>query len=103
MPEEKGMRLLKWRPLVKNSLRVFADVELPIGLTIRDVPVLASHGKTWAALPSKPVLDSDGRQVETNGKRQYVSLLEWRDRNLSDAFSAKLVALVRAQHPGALE
>jgi hypothetical protein len=45
MPEAKGMRLLKWRPLVKNSLRGFVDIELPNGLQIREIPVCESHGK----------------------------------------------------------
>jgi hypothetical protein len=105
MPEKTGtgMRLLKWRPLVKNSLRGFADVELPIGLVIREIPLLTSHGKCWASLPAKPVLDAVGRQAEQDGKKKYAAILEWRSRELSDRFSEKLVAIVRAQHPGALE
>lgn len=69
-PPRPRMRLLVWKPLVKASLRGFADVELPSGLRIREVPVLHSNRKSWATLPSKPVLDREGWQVETNGERQ---------------------------------
>jgi hypothetical protein len=96
------MRLLGWKPLVKNSLRGFASVELPNGLRIHDIPVLSNNGKCWATLPSKPVLDRDGKQVETGGKKQYAAFLEWRSRELSDGFSAKVVELVRQSHPDAL-
>ena len=98
-----GMRLLKWKPLVRNSLRGFADIELPSGLRISEIPVLVSHGKCWASLPSEPVLDRDGRHLVEGGKKQYVTLLQWRSREIADAFSSKVIALVRAQHPNALE
>jgi hypothetical protein len=93
------MRLVSWKPMVKNSLRGFATVQLPIGLTIKDVPVLASSGKFWAALPSKPVLDAEGWHVKPDGKPQYAAILEWRDRALADRFSATVVELVRQAHP----
>jgi hypothetical protein len=93
------MRLVSFKPLVKGSLRGFANVELPIGLRITDCPVLNSNGKAWATLPSKPILDRDGKHVEVNGKRQYAPILEWRDRDLADRFSAAVVDLVRSQHP----
>jgi DNA-binding cell septation regulator SpoVG len=98
-----GMRLLRWKPLVKNSLRGFADIELPNGLVIHEIPVLTSHGKCWAALPSKPQLADGRHRTGPDGKPAYTPILEWRSRELSDAFSAKLVKLVREQHPDALD
>jgi hypothetical protein len=98
------IRLISWKPLVKNSLRGFAAVELPIGLKIADIPVLVSNGKAWASLPSKPQVDKDGQHKrDTNGKPAYTPILEWRDRNLSDRFSAAVVDLIHASHPGALQ
>jgi hypothetical protein len=98
------MRLLAWKPLVKNSLRGFADVELPSGLVIHEIPVLVSHGKCWASLPSKPVLDrAEQHVVEPNGKKQYVPILRWRSREIADAFSVKICELVRQAHPHALD
>jgi hypothetical protein len=54
-------------------------------------------------LPSKPVLDQNGKhKVDANNKPQYMPVLEWRDRDLSDRFRAAVVELVRAKHPDAV-
>ena len=102
-PSRPAMRLSGWRPLARNSLRGFGDIELPSGLRIREVAVLSSNRQCWATLPSKPVLDRNGRHVETNGKKQFAAILEWRSRELADGFSAKIIELVHQVHPGALE
>jgi hypothetical protein len=97
------MRLAAWRPMRKNSLRGFATVALPIGLKIFDIPVLCSNGKYWAALPSKPQIDKEGKhKTDINGKPAYVPVLEWRDRELSNRSDA-VIALVRDQYPDDLE
>jgi hypothetical protein len=62
-----------------------------------------SRGKCWASLPAKPVLDRDGKHREEGGKKQYAAILGWRSRELSDAFSTKVVELVRATHPDAFD
>ena len=88
-PEPKRMRLIAWKPLVKNGLRGFATVLLPIA---------------WASLPSKPQLDQDGQHKrDVNGKAAYSPILEWKDRDLSDRFSQAVVALVRAEYPDLFE
>ena len=97
-----SMALVSFKPVVKGTLRAFVTVRLPIGLTIADIQVCTSHGKAWASLPAKPVLDESGRQVERAGKRQYVSLLSWSDRATRDRWSDAVVELVRAAHPEAL-
>jgi hypothetical protein len=98
------MRLISFKPLVKNSLRGFATIELPIGLKISDIPVLISHNKAWASLPSKPQLDRDGQhKKDINGKPAYTAMLEWRDRDLADRFSQAVVELVKAVHPNAFD
>jgi hypothetical protein len=104
-PDRPKMRLLWWKPIAKgSSLRGFAAVELPIGLKVHDIPVLASHGKIWASLPSKPQVGKDGQhRKDANGKPAYTPILEWRNRDLSARFSDAVVALVRAEYPGDLE
>lgn len=99
------MRLLQWKPLVKNSLRGFASVELPSGLRILEIPILiSSRGKAWAALPSKLQLERDGQpRRDANGKLIYAPVLEWRDRDLADRFSAAVIALVDEKHPDAID
>jgi hypothetical protein len=90
--------------MVKGALRGFATVELPIGLKIHDVPVFAGRNGAWANLPAKPRLDQDRRQeIGPDGRRAYSAILEWRDRDTANHFSAAVVALVSAQHPDALD
>jgi hypothetical protein len=102
-PPPKRLRLVAWRPFVRGALHGFATVELPIGLKLVDCPVLVSKGEAWASLPSKPVLDRDGRQkTDVNGKPAYAAILEWRTRDLADRFAAAVVELVRRAHPDAL-
>jgi len=97
------MRLLGFKPLIRSTLRGFIDIELGIGLQITEASLHVSHGKAWVGLPSKPVLDADGRHLVQNGKKQYRAILAWRNKRLSDAFSRAVVALVIERHPGALD
>ena len=96
------MTLEAFKPMVKGTLRGFATVRLPNGLTIADIQVCTSHGKVWASLPSKPVLDHDGRHIEKAGKKQYAAILQWADRATANRWSAAIVELVRAAHPDVL-
>jgi hypothetical protein len=100
--ERPRMRLISWKSVAKGSLRGFATVELPIGLKLIDCPVLTGLNGPWANLPSKPVLDREGRHAKRDGKPQFATVLDWRSRELSDRFSAAVIALVRAAHPDAL-
>jgi hypothetical protein len=100
------MRLLGWRRLRQGTLFGFAQVELPIGLMIGDIAVLrGADGNLWAAMPSKPELNRDGRSVRVggDGKTLYREILRWRSRRLGDAFSDRVVGLVRAAHPEDLD
>ena len=101
-PDRPRMALESFKPMVKGALRGFATVRLPNGLTIADVTVCTSHGKTWASMPSKPILDREGRHAEQDGKKRYAPILQWADRATADRWSDAVVALVRQQHPDAL-
>ena len=74
------MRLVSWKALVKGTLRGFATVELPIELNLVDCPIFVGPNGPWAALPSKPVLDCEGRQARPSGKPQFAPVDEWRNR-----------------------
>ena len=101
----RRMTLRSWKPVRKGSLIGFAGVDLPIGLQIDDIVVMAAGSTIWATLPARPVLTTDGRVARLPGssKPHYVSILRWRDRKLSAAFSRRVVELVREQHPDAFE
>jgi hypothetical protein len=101
------MILRGWRPTRGGgSLVGFATIELPIGLVLFDIPVHCSHGRPWAALPGRPVLDDSGRRAEDParpGKRAWVAMGKWRDRDIAGRWSDAVVALVRGAHPGAFD
>lgn len=98
------MRLESFKPLRKGVLLGFASVRLPIGLVIADITICTSHGRIWASLPSKPLLDAEGRHAtDGNGKRRYAPILAWADRETQDRWSAAVVQLVRQHHPEALD
>lgn len=80
---QRSLRLVSWKPLVKGSLRGFATIQLPIGLRFFDCPVLVSSGKAWAMLPSKPILNPEGRHSAPNRKPQYTPVAEWHDKAIS--------------------
>lgn len=99
-----SLTLVSWRPLRQNTLRGFASVRLRNGLAIHDVVVHTSHARSWASLPSKPMLDRSGtalRDSET-GKLRYAPILEWPDRATANRFSDAVVALVEQEHPDAV-
>jgi hypothetical protein len=102
-PPPRQMTLRRWRPMRRNTLCGFADIELPFGLQIDDIAVHVRAGRAWASLPARPMLDQDGRHVIREGKPQYVVVLRWRSRELADKFSAAVVELVRRTHPDALD
>ena len=98
-----GLVLLDWKPVVRNTLRGFATVQLRNGLTVHDVVVHTTHNRAWAALPSKPMLGRSGtpmRDSATN-KIRYVPILEWPDKETANRFSAAVVSAIEAQYPGA--
>jgi hypothetical protein len=86
-PPPRQLRLINWRPLRKGALRGFTTIEISVGLTTHDVPVLVGRNGTWAALPGKPQIDKDGRQrTDANGRPAYTAVLQWRDGDLADRF-----------------
>jgi hypothetical protein len=94
------MRLLTFQSMRKGKLLGFARIEFPNGLQISNIPIFAGQNGPFAALPSRPVLDQEGRQKrDVNGKPQYLPFLQWRDRRLSSRFSDSTIALVLQAHP----
>ena len=70
---------------------------------IEDCPVPIGNNGAWAELPSKPVLDREGRRAKPDGKPRYSAIMKWRDRELQDRVSQAVIELVRAARPDVLE
>jgi hypothetical protein len=101
------LRIISGKRVVKGTLRFVCKIGLPFGtgeLEIADVMIFATSGKSWANLPSKPVLNQDGTHMTgEDGKKMYAPFLAWSSKELRDRFSDAVVALVRAQYPEALD
>jgi hypothetical protein len=93
-----------FKPFAKNTLRGFATIKIKeIQLRIKDVAVHHKNSSTWAQLPAKPQI-KDGKIVTSaEGKAQYVNILEFESRGVSDAFSRAVVNAVLKLNPRALE
>jgi hypothetical protein len=91
-----------FRPFRKNSLCGFASILIAeLGLRIKDVTIFEKNAKRWAGLPAKPQV-RDGILVKTSdGKLEYFSILEFRSREISDAFSAAVIRAVLEFAPSA--
>jgi hypothetical protein len=100
--DKPRMQLLRWRSIKKGFVVGFADVELPIGLKIVDVMVVAKDGRLWANLPSRPRLRGGQLEVGHDGRPVYEAVLGWRSRELGDEFSRRVIDLVREAHPADL-
>jgi hypothetical protein len=98
------VRCREFKPLVRNTLRGFAEVHIgELRLTIKDIPAHTKGGRCWAQLPSKPQV-KDGNLVKNDeGKVQYIPMLAWDTRAVSDAFSDAVVRAVRELVPEAFE
>jgi hypothetical protein len=93
-----------FRPLARNTLRGFATIKIKEArLKIRDVAVHHKNSSTWAALPAKPQIKNGAVVTNADGKAQYVNILEFDDRKVSDAFSRAVVDAVLKFNPRALE
>ena len=72
-------------------------------MSIDDVGIHESHGKWWAALPARPMLDANKQVViGDDGKPKYVRSLWFDDRETADRFSAAVVEAVMKEKPAAV-
>ena len=101
-PDRPKMQLLEWKHIDKGALVGRAAALLPNGLQISEIGIFTKEGRSWTQLPAEVMRDAEGQPLKDDrGKTRYRSPLKWRTRELQDAFSAALVALIEAEH-GAL-
>ena len=91
-----------FRPFEKNTLRGFAEIFVEgMQLTIKDIALHQKNTSRWAALPAKPMLKDGAVLKDGDGKVQYVPMLEFSSRDVSNAFSAAVIAAVLKHSPDA--
>src|SRR3954453_21221200 len=98
-----AVTILDWHPLRRNALVGFAKVELPSGMIISGVTILAGSNGPWASPPSKPQIGRDGTVLEDqNGEVEYSPIIEFKDKATRNRFSDAVIKALRAVHPEAL-
>jgi hypothetical protein len=91
-------------PVRRNSLRGFAEVQLPSGMIVADVAVHITEGRPWAAPPSKPMLDRNGIVMrDDKGKIKYAPIISFATKDLRDRFSREVINAMTIAHPGEIE
>jgi hypothetical protein len=83
---------LEWRECVRGTLRAFVTLVMtPPGLILKDCSVHEHGGKRWAALPIKPLLDSEGRQRRNpeTGQKIYASVCQIKTRSEREKFQVE--------------
>ena len=94
----------EWRPLVKNTLRGFAQIEIwELRLKIHDVAVHTKDGRRWAQLPAKPQIRDGTLVTGDDGRPVYHPTMSFESRAVADAFSAAVVKAVLEHAPRAFE
>lgn len=79
------MRVLKFQPHEKNTLRGFLEVEMPSGMCVRDLTLHKKNGKRWIGYPSKPFTKEDGSQG-------WVNQIWFEDKEIHSKFQAQILA-----------
>ncbi len=86
----------------RATLRGFVTVSQPSGMIIHDVSLHQKNNSTWAAPPSKPMINRDGVVLrDDNGKIRYASIVEFASKKLRDRWSDAVVDAVKAAFPTA--
>ncbi len=94
----------EWKPCRQGSLRGFATVALPSGMTLHGCGVFAGPTGPWAAPPTKPMIGRDGAAMRgVDGKTRHVPAVSFHDIAARDRWSAAVIAALLAAHPDALD
>ncbi len=97
-------RLKKWTPHRSGALLGFCSVQLPSGMILHDIRIMAGKNGPWCAMPAQKQLDRDGRaRLDANNKPIYSQIIEFVDRATADKFSSLVLDLVRRAHPEDLD
>ena len=99
MTASMPVELLEFKLVRKGAAIGVARVRLGRALILHDVMVLSSNGKVWANAPGKPLVGKDGLVLKNDqGKVRYSPIVEWKDKESRERFSAAVIAAVEAKH-----
>ena len=94
----------EWRPLVRNTLRGFAQIEIKeLRLRVYDIAIHEKDGRRWAQLPAKPQIRDGTLVTGDDGRVQYYPVMSFDTREVADAFSRAVIAAVLEHSPRAFD
>jgi hypothetical protein len=87
-----------------SSLRGFAKVVLPSGMTLTDVAIHVGDERAWASPPSRPMLNRDGIALRdaATGKIRYSPIISFSSKELRYRFSDAIIEAMRLARPDVL-
>jgi hypothetical protein len=91
------IRASSWKPLQCGmSMQGLVDLTLqPSGLLLRQCILHERGGARWLAMPARPVLDNEGRQVtDVAGKKRYANFIDFVDADARTRFQQAALAAV---------
>jgi hypothetical protein len=84
-----------WRAREQNTLLGHFDLLEPSGQKLHDCALHQKGASRWISLPSRPVLESDGKvRMGADGKRVYVPSVSIPDAARREAFQAQALAAI---------
>jgi len=90
------MRVLEFRPVVKNTLRGFFTLELFNKIQIKDCTLHEKDGRPWIGFPGIPWTDKDG-------KTAYKNVIFIPDKQVLEAMQKEACGLLSEHLHGHLE
>jgi hypothetical protein len=91
------MRASNWHPLERGTLRGFFDLLEPSGQKLHECSLHVSGDSRWVGLPSKPVIDKEGRHRDDPakpGKKAYVATVSIPDKTRREVFQRQALRAV---------
>lgn len=88
---------LEWRACERGALLGFTKIAIPAWhLEIDGITVYRKNERSWAQLPTRPMLDADRELVrDDDGKPRYAKILWFDDREIADRFSDAIIAAIQ--------
>jgi hypothetical protein len=89
-----------WRQLESGTLQGFLTLTLPSGMVLVGCGLHQKAGARWVSMPSRPLLDRDGRQLLSpkTGKPSYSATVEFVSRAVADRFQAQALDAIDRLH-----
>jgi len=103
------MRILKWKKMVRGTMRGFLDLELMVEnnrpLEIYEWIVHVNERGAWVNPPGKPQIDKDGNVRKRPGstKPEFTAVMKWPQDETRHHFSRAVIKMLLEQHSDALD